>query len=73
MSRFHPQRVQVLMRPVTPDRCVTLEPQRGQFVNGVATCPPLPENPLTSDRLSPIHYHPTLHRLNAHKGPIKAA
>jgi len=72
MSRFHPQRVQLLMRPVTPARCLTLESQRGQFVN-VSICPPMSENPPMSDRLSPMQYYPTLNRSNAHKQPIKTA
>ena len=72
MSRFHPQRVQLLMRPVTPARCLTLESQRGQFVN-VSICPPMPENLPVTDRLSPVQYYPTLNRLNAHKQPVETA
>ena len=53
ISRFHPQRVQLLMRPVTPAKCLTLESQRGQFVN-VSICPPMPENLPVTDRLSPM-------------------
>ena len=70
ISRLHPQRVQLLMRPVTPARCLTLESQRGQFVN-VSIFPPILENLPVTNRLSPMHYYPTLNRLNGHKQPVK--